>query len=262
MTDQKTFFLKNKRGEHLHAVLRLPHVENPPLLIMTHGFTDDKTGDNRLFVNFARKAAEKGFAVFRFDFAGSGDSDGVFEDTTVDKQVDDLISAIDYATDESNMKFSQIYLIGYSLGGAISLLALEKDKRVAGFIGWSPALNLQETFKRVLGEKSFSEILTKSIVSCTNGSKQFWLKKSFFESIAFYDLKKRLDRIRYRDIIILQGSEDKKVLMCESKQILENISGDIHFETIEGAGHNFTFYEDELFEATFKHLQNIRIIEK
>lgn len=72
---EQPVIFKNSRSQQLFDVSQLPIKKNkPPIVKMAHGFTDDKTGDNRLFVKFVRKA---GIAVLRFDFAGSTGSEGL-----------------------------------------------------------------------------------------------------------------------------------------------------------------------------------------
>ena len=95
MIKERPVVFRNDRGQNLSGVVHFPHRETtPPLLIMAHGFTDDKVSDNRLFVRFPRCAREQGFAVLRFDFAGSGDSEGDFADVTITGEIQDLRSAI------------------------------------------------------------------------------------------------------------------------------------------------------------------------
>ena len=95
--EERPLVFTNKRGQRLFGVLHLPaSKERVPVVVMAHGFTDDKTGDNRLFVKFARVASRHGLAVLRFDFAGSGDSEGDFSQVTINSELDDLLSAVDY----------------------------------------------------------------------------------------------------------------------------------------------------------------------
>lgn len=252
---EKSFFIPNKRAQNLFSVLHLAENINAPLILMAHGFTDDKTGDNRLFVKFARQAVQEGFSVLRFDFAGSGDSEGDFSDTTVDGQVDDLLSVIDYVYKSPDISFSEIHLVGYSLGGAVSVLALARDKRIQTFTGWAPAVNLKETFVRVLGKNIFRGGKITKEMACSNGSKQFWLKDGFFKSIEAVDIKRALNSISRTSLAVILGTEDKKVTISDVTDFVLNAEGEIPFEVIEGAGHNFAFYEKQLFAETFKHLK-------
>lgn len=48
---------------------------------MLHGFTGNKTETHFLYTRLARQLATQGIAALRFDFAGSGDSQGEFAGT-------------------------------------------------------------------------------------------------------------------------------------------------------------------------------------
>ena len=147
--EERPVIFKNRRGQRLFGVLHLPKAGFPaPAVIMAHGFTDDKTGDNRLFVKFSRWAVDVGIAVLRFDFAGSGDSEGDFSCLTLDAEVEDLRSAIDYLTTLAEINKARVHLIGYSLGGAVSIILAAEDMRVRSFIGWAPVAFVPAVFQR------------------------------------------------------------------------------------------------------------------
>jgi alpha/beta superfamily hydrolase len=253
-TEQPVIF-KNNLGQKLFGVLHLPVSKaSVPIAVMAHGFTDDKTGDNRLFVRFAREAARKGLAVFRFDFAGSGDSEGDFSHMTIQSEVEDLRGAIDFIHKLPEIDTSRVYLIGYSLGGAVSILQAADDLRVKGFIGWAPASNPLAVFQKILGKKSFAIANQKGFVSCRNGNKQFTLRKEFFKSVENADLIPAVNKISPRPILIIQGTRDKKIKTQETKAFFEGLKGLQKIHIINGAEHSFALYEDELITVTLKYL--------
>jgi cephalosporin-C deacetylase-like acetyl esterase len=179
--NEQSVIFKNSRDQRLFGILHLPLKETrPSIVIMAHGFTDDRTGDNRLFVKFARKAAKAGIAVLRFDFAGSGDSEGDFAEATLNSEIEDLKSAVDFIYNLSEIDNSRINLIGYSLGGAVSIALAAVDERIKSFIGWAPVSDFKTTFQRILGKRVFSLAKDDTLIACRNGDKQFYLRKEFF----------------------------------------------------------------------------------
>ena len=70
----------SSRGLRLSAMLHQPAEVRryTPLIICCHGFTGDKVGANQLTLNLAKKLAQAGYNALRFDFLGSGDSEGEF----------------------------------------------------------------------------------------------------------------------------------------------------------------------------------------
>ncbi len=246
----------NRCGQRLHGVLHLPECrDKSPIVIMAHGFTDDKTGDNRLFVKFAREIAPAGIAVLRFDFAGSGDSEGDFAGMTPRGEIEDLKSAIDFVCGIQEIDNHAIILIGYSLGGALSICTAAEDQRVGMIIGWSPVSHTGVTFRRILGENTFQSAEKMGKAACKNGDKQFHLLKDFFSDLQYINPLGIIGTIAPRPIFLIQGLADEKVLPEETGMLFESAKTPKKIHFIEGSGHSFAFFEEELFKVTF---QNIR----
>jgi putative redox protein len=70
--------------------------------------------------HLADALAHAGFVSLRFDFAGLGQSEGAFADTTLASNVDDLRAAARWMADQG---LAPTLLVGHSLGGAAALLA-------------------------------------------------------------------------------------------------------------------------------------------
>src|SRR5260221_3407228 len=73
-------------NQKIFCMLHLPQrtdQEKFPALLFCSGFGGNKSGKYRLFVRMAEQLAKAGVAVLRFDYRGSGDSEGAFEATTV-----------------------------------------------------------------------------------------------------------------------------------------------------------------------------------
>ena len=75
---EKPVIFKNNLEKQLVGILHLPEKEGKfPAVIICHGFKGNKT--QRKFVGLGRELAKNGIVVLRFDFYGSGDSEGNFE---------------------------------------------------------------------------------------------------------------------------------------------------------------------------------------
>jgi len=90
------------------------------VLIIAHGWF--MTKDSSYFVDMAN-VFSKNFDVISMDFRGHGKSSGVY--TFTSKEPQDMKTVVDYAKEH----YKKIYLMGFSLGGALVLIhsALEKD---------------------------------------------------------------------------------------------------------------------------------------
>ena len=78
-------------GIKLRGVINTPsnfdQSKKYPIVIFFHGFGGDRNGTCFFRTNHAKNLIEKGYLVARFDFSGSGESDGSFYDMTVSREL-------------------------------------------------------------------------------------------------------------------------------------------------------------------------------
>lgn len=112
----------NTAGQKLSARLDLP-VETDAIAyaLFAHCFTCSK--NIKAISHISHALTRERIAVFRFDFTGLGESEGDFADTNFSSNVDDLVAAAEFMT---NQYEAPQLLIGHSLGGAAVLQAAEK----------------------------------------------------------------------------------------------------------------------------------------
>jgi len=119
------------------SAFRPPH----PAILFLHGFTGQKTEAHRLFVKTARALARVGFMALRFDFRGSGDSGGEFEQATVSGWRHDARAALDVLLRQSGVDAGRIGVIGLSMGGAVACHLAAGEPRVRSLALWSAVAN-------------------------------------------------------------------------------------------------------------------------
>ena len=97
----------------------IPNNKTKTTIIIMHGYPADKAN-----LLGAAEFLAKDFNVFLFDFRSFGKSEGKY--TTVGLlEKNDLIGAIEYLEKEKNI--NKIGLYGFSLGGAVALMASHKN---------------------------------------------------------------------------------------------------------------------------------------
>lgn len=124
----------------LHRPERSPTTSNPSVLFL-HGFTGQKTEAHRLFVKTARALARAGFIALRFDFRGSGDSGGEFEEVTVSGWRRDARVAFDILLRQPGVDAKRIGVVGLSMGGAVACHLAAGEPRVKSLALWSAVAN-------------------------------------------------------------------------------------------------------------------------
>lgn len=134
----ETPIVLKSRGQQIIAILHLPKTKHKvPLVILVHGWSGNLLGVwNSFFVKAARALTKKGFAVLRFDFRGSGNSEGEFVNQTIGSMLLDLKNVIDQISKHEAINGNKIALIGHSQGGYISILHTSKDRRIKAVVLW------------------------------------------------------------------------------------------------------------------------------
>ncbi|HTS19361.1 MAG TPA: alpha/beta fold hydrolase [Verrucomicrobiae bacterium] len=117
------------KGQQIVGMLHLPEGNGRfPAALLLHGFTGTRVEPHRMFVKISRALAEHGIASVRFDFRGSGDSAGDFEDMTIRSEVGDALEAIRFLARHKRVNSRRLALIGMSMGGAIAAHVVAREK--------------------------------------------------------------------------------------------------------------------------------------
>ena len=110
---------------------------------MCHGFTGQKVEAHRIFVKTAEALAAQGYLALRFDFRGSGDSEGAFEEMTFEGEVSDAVRAVDYLLAEEPVDPERIGVVGLSMGGAVAACLSGRDERIKATVLWAAVADFE-----------------------------------------------------------------------------------------------------------------------
>ena len=128
------------KGQHITGMLHLPEGRGRfPAALLLHGFTGNKSEAHRMYVKLARALADHGVASLRFDFRGSGDSAGNFEDMTIRSEVADAVEAVRFLARHKRVNSRRLALIGLSMGSVVaSYLVARERSRFKTMALWAP----------------------------------------------------------------------------------------------------------------------------
>jgi uncharacterized protein len=128
----------------LYGILSLPEVSQPAptrgVLVIVGG-PQYRAGSHRQFALMARALAAQGIPVFRFDYRGMGDSDGIMR--TFENVNDDIRAAMDHFI-EQVPGMRDVVLWGLCDGASASLFYAGSDARVGGLVLLNPWVRTEQ----------------------------------------------------------------------------------------------------------------------
>lgn len=143
---RKTGFFNNSKNKRLFYSLVLP-ANYDTVWVFCNPFLEEKTYTQSTYKYFADFLAGNGNAVFRFDYQGDGDSEGILEDVGLEDWCADISDAVQFV--ESICNTSSISLFGLRLGGTLAWNVASKIN-ITQILLWNPILNGEEYFNQLL----------------------------------------------------------------------------------------------------------------
>jgi hypothetical protein len=254
MAAKKVYF-KNSKGQRLVGIFHSQEKSNPAAVVMASGLGGDKD-ENGLFARVAEALAKEGYAILRFDYAGTGESEGRSEEATRKTEAEDLKAAISFMKKET--KFQKLILIGLSMGAAVSTLSY--STQVNTMIFYSPAVIFSPLRTRYSKDpKVMKELKEKGFISRQRSWGKFRIGKALLDESENLGVQQIAKKVAC-PILIIHGSEDD-VIRIERAYKTRKLFSDAELKIIEGADHNFTKkqHEKELIKLTLawlrKHLK-------
>ena len=212
----------------LRGLLHRPEGTDPaPAVLMLHGFTGQHVEQDRLFVQAARVLAGLGFAVLRFDFYGSGDSDGDFEESSVQTELDDAVTALDWISAQPGIDPQRIGVLGLSLGGCVAALLAGQNSHIKALVLWNavgiPSLH-------------FTDIPQEGPDAFVVGGQQ--VSPQFLNAFHALGIPGTLQHYTGPGLVI-RGTADDVVLLPEAEALRAALGARGELFLVEGAGHTF-----------------------
>ncbi len=240
---QKVFFY-NSRGNKIAGLLARPPGSRRQIAVVCHGFTGSKEGGGRA-LEMAGEIGRRGWSTLLFDFAGCGESEGLFEDLTLTGQVDDLSCALDWCKQKG---FSKIMTLGRSFGGTTVICQAARDPTAAGVCTWAAPARLIELFTGLSVDEG-------DRISLAGEQGVVYLKKSFLEDLQQYDVAADAGRLSPRPLLIVHGTKDELVPPAEAEAIYRSAGEPKQLALIDGADHQFSQHYRQVWRVVARWLQ-------
>lgn len=184
-----------------------------------------------IFAQLAGALAGQGFAVLRYDKRGVGQSGGRIERVTLQDYADDVSSAIKWLSKREDIDPQRIAVAGHSEGGAVALLAAERQKKIASVVSiaapGTPGADLVLEQQRhvldmmkVQGAERQAKIELQQKIQTTVIADKGWellpadvrtqADSAWFRSLLLYDPAKVMPKVK-QPVLIIQGDLDTQV---------------------------------------------------
>ncbi len=219
-----------------------------PIVVFAHGFKGFKDWGhfNKVMENFIKE----GFAFAKFNFSHNGGTVEqpidfpdleAFGNNNFTKELADLRTVIDYLEDlgieEINSK--EIYLIGHSRGGGISIIAANEDTRIKRLITWAAVSDLTNRFtdEQLAYWKQQGVIYVENTRTNQQMPMYYQIAEDTLNNIDRFSIDKAAANLTIPHLII-HGTDDKTVPVEEARTISKwNKNAELYI--IENANHSF-----------------------
>lgn len=229
--------IKTPKGT-LRGLLTKPSTLSKDMVVMFHGYTGHKNENGFLFKQIANKIVKTGFASLRFDFLGSGDSDGDFADITFTSECEEGMTIIDYAYKLNNN--NPIILLGFSMGGAVAGYVSPKvSEKIKKLILLSPAGSMDQHAHNTF---SINKVDENNNVDLGG----YYLNRRFEESFRGINLYQDINKFD-KPVLIIHGSKDASVPIEYGRKYHELYPNSKFYEIVDSP-HCYTkvIYREEL----------------
>ncbi|MGJ8662644.1 MAG: bifunctional alpha/beta hydrolase/OsmC family protein [Marinicella sp.] len=227
------------QGE-LSGLLEQQEANSKAFVLFAHCFTCGK--DFIAASHISNALVELGFAVFRFDFTGLGNSDGDFANTNFSSNVDDLMAAANYLSE--NYQAPSI-LIGHSLGGAAVLKAAAQIPAAKAVVTiGSPA---DASHVKHLFECDLDTIDAEGEADVNLGGRPFKIKKQFIDDLNQQDTN-HISQLK-KALLVMHSPVDETVSIHEAEKIYVAAKHPKSFVSLDHANHLLTNKNDAAYAA-------------
>ncbi|MFT4680201.1 MAG: pimeloyl-ACP methyl ester carboxylesterase [Granulosicoccus sp.] len=241
--------LDGSKGRPMPVSMHLPEVDNPPVVILVHGFKGFMDWGH--FPLVGETFAKAGFALLRFNFSHNGTTPGqpsdfvdldAFAENNLIKELDDLQTVINSLKEQrlfrdSKLDLENIFLIGHSRGGGIALISGAEDSRIKGLATWASV----NQYDRKGYPLDLWQEKGKIYIPNSRTGQQLPMNWQFVES-----LQANIGRLNIRTqcakivvpTLIIHGTKDPTVPYSEARELVDwNEKFELY--TIPDADHSF-----------------------
>jgi dipeptidyl aminopeptidase/acylaminoacyl peptidase len=201
-------------------------------VIVCHGYGADKADA----LPFAQFLNEAGFGVLVMDFRGHGESGGK-TGSLGEREGPDLVRAVDRLVEDGQVKDGRLGIYGYSMGGAMAILAAAKDKRIRAVVTDCAYADTEEIlvrwFQEAISVPRFPVIWTAIR----------WAEFRLGCDYSSLSPEEKVSEIAPRPLFIIHGERDSLIPVEHARRLYEGAAEPKELWVVPEAGHVGAFDE-------------------
>lgn len=229
---QKHTYL-NLNNLKLVGILQKPKKPSTHCIILTHGLGTDKD-ENGTYITLAETLSKK-FHTFRFDFQAHGESEGKQQSLTIKREINDILSTINYL---KTLNYKTFSIIASSFSGAPTLYLIKKYP-IKSLILWNALIDYKtiknpktDEQKKRFSKNNLFQVLKQGYMPF--GRNNFKIGLKLIIDIYTKRPYKILKELKIPTLLI-HGNKDTLVPMEDTLKHLKNNE----FKIIKNATHGF-----------------------
>jgi len=220
----------------------------------------------KIYGQLAKTACRNGFVVLLFDFRGVGKSTGRFDYGFAEQQ--DVSCTLNYLASRPEVLPNSIFVVGHSLGGAVSLYALRNETRVRGLALWSTPkdhdYNVRKFIRRTRGRLGLCLFQMFSVIDkAVDVSRIFKLQvyginlrpRFVREKLMKLNEVEAISKLTSLPKLIIVGDRDRVVGTDEAQAVFSAAKEPKDIRIIGDADHIYAGRENELVTLTVEWIR-------
>ncbi|XP_042506421.1 uncharacterized protein YfhR-like isoform X1 [Macadamia integrifolia] len=247
---QQRVIIRNKYGEKLVGVLH--ETGSAELVILCHGYRCSK--ENKTFKNLAAALEEEGISVFRFDFAGNGESEGSFQYGNYRREAEDLHAVVLHFSEAKRLISA---ILGHSKGGNVVLLYASTYSDVHTVINASGRFNLERGNESHLGTDFLQRIRIDGIIDVKDDTGKFEYRvteESLMDRLNIDMRAACLSIPKDCRVLTVHGSKDQ-IIPVEDALEFAKVIPNHKLHIVEGADHGYTAHQADLTSIVLEFIK-------
>lgn len=240
-SDITTFVSQNKK---IVGVIEYPDKPTTRAVIFAHGLSNSKApADIPLLYRINNALLEAGYITMRFDFYGSGESEGEFRDKTISTMHQNFLDATQFLK-AKHPEINWIGAVGKSIGGNV-LALVSNHSALSACVVMTMRFSLSPFFAQFWTGQE--EINLSGRVPPTGAVKgSFSLRKNFFSELPEIDAGVKSGLERMPPTLVIMNEGDEKISLESAMEAYKHLGGIKELMTIPGHDHELRVDEAKI----------------